>query len=186
MISNDQIKRIIDDCSRKGHMVSVRDIAYVLLAMQFDDSLVAYKCIFGNDYDYNQEYHNTYDITASIVYLKSLVEYTLLNSGKKNKSKSEDISFEENKAYMLKLKKQTEEAMSTGEIDKKDGLKILTDISTKLNDKFSVKDENSEQIVIVNAKYDAVCGRCGAEVSRRPISKEEAMEMYNLVEKDIE
>lgn len=186
MISNDQIKRIIDDCARKGHMVSVRDISYVLLTMQFDDSLVAYKCIFGNDYDYNQEYHNTYDITASIVYLKSLVEYTLVNGGKKKKAKSEDISFEENKAYMLKLKKQTEEAMESGDIDKKDGLKILTDISTKLNDKFSVKDETQEQIVIVNAKYDAICGRCGAEVSRRPISKEEAMEMYNLVEKDIE
>ena len=94
------------------------------------------------------------------------------------------ISFEENKAYMLNLKRQTEEAMAAGEIDKKDGLKILSDISVKLNDRFSVKDENQDQIVIVNSKYDAVCSRCGAEVSRRPITKDEAMEMYNLVEKE--
>lgn len=184
MISNDQIKRLIEDCAKKGHIVNVRDISYVLLSMQYDDSLVAYKCIFGNDYDYNQEYHNTYDITAAIVYLKSIVEYSLLNNGKKKKTKGEDISFEENKEYMLKLKKDTEDAMEKGEIDKKDGLKILTDISVKLNDKFSVKEETQDQIVIVQAKYDSICSRCGAEVSRRPISKEEAIEMYDLIEKD--
>ena len=183
MISNEQIKKTIEDCARANHTVSVRDVSYVLLCMQFDDSLVAYKCIFGNDYDYNQDYHATYDQTATMSYLRTYVEFTLLND-KKKKKVSEDISFEENKAYMLNLKRQTEEAMAAGEIDKKDGLKILSDISVKLNDRFSVKDETQDQIVIVNSKYDAVCSRCGAEVSRRPITKDEAMEMYNLVEKE--
>lgn len=183
MISNEQIKRTIDECAKANHVVSVRDISYVLLCMHLDDSLVAYKCIFGNDYDYNQEYHTTYDQTATMAYLKTYIEFTLLND-KKKKKVSEDISFEENKAYMLNLKRQTEEAMAVGEIDKKDGLKILSDISVKLNDRFSVKDENQDQIVIVNSKYDAVCSRCGAEVARRPITKDEAMEMYNLVEKE--
>ena len=183
MISNEQIKRAIEDCARANHTISVRDISYVLLSMQFDDSLVAYKCIFGNDYDYNQDYHNTYDQTSTMTYLKSYVEFTLLND-KKKKTKTEDISFEENKAYMLGLKKQTEEAMAAGEIDKKDGLKILADLSVKLNDKFNVSDSSQEQYVHVFAKYDEVCSRCGAEISRRPISKEEAIEMYNLVEKE--
>jgi hypothetical protein len=183
MISNEQIKRAIEDCARANHTISVRDISYVLLSMQFDDSLVAYKCIFGNDYDYNQDYHATYDQTSTMTYLKSYVEFTLLND-KKKKTKTEDISFEENKAYMLGLKKQTEEAMAAGEIDKKDGLKILADLSVKLNDKFNISDSSQEQYVHVFAKYDAVCSRCGAEISRRPISKEEAIEMYNLVEKE--
>lgn len=183
MISNEQIKRAIEDCARANHTISVRDISYVLLSMQFDDSLVAYKCIFGNDYDYNQDYHATYDQTSTMTYLKSYVEFTLLND-KKKKTKTEDISFEENKAYMLGLKKQTEEAMAAGEIDKKDGLKILADLSVKLNDKFNVSDSSQEQYVHVFAKYDAVCSRCGAEISRRPISKEEAIELYNLVEKE--
>ena len=183
MISNEQIKKAIEDCARANHTISVRDISYVLLSMQFDDSLVAYKCIFGNDYDYNQDYHATYDQTSTMTYLKSYVEFTLLND-KKKKTKTEDISFEENKAYMLGLKKQTEEAMAAGEIDKKDGLKILADLSVKLNDKFNVSDSSQEQYVHVFAKYDAVCSRCGAEISRRPISKEEAIEMYNLVEKE--
>ena len=183
MISNEQIKRAIEDCARASHTINVRDISYVLLSMQFDDSLVAYKCIFGNDYDYNQDYHATYDQTSTMTYLKSYVEFTLLND-KKKKTKTEDISFEENKAYMLNLKRQTEEAMAAGEIDKKDGLKILADLSVKLNDKFNVSDSSQEQYVHVFAKYDAVCSRCGAEISRRPISKEEAIEMYNLVEKE--
>lgn len=183
MISNEQIKRAIDDCARANHTISVRDISYVLLSMHLDDSLVAYKCIFGNDYDYNQDYHATYDQTSTMTYLKSYVEFTLLND-KKKKTKTEDISFEENKAYMLGLKKQTEEAMAAGEIDKKDGLKILADLSVKLNDKFNVSDSSQEQYIHVFAKYDAVCSRCGAEISRRPISKEEAIEMYNLVEKE--
>lgn len=183
MISNEQIKRAIEDCARANHTISVRDISYVLLSMQLDDSLVAYKCIFGNDYDYNQDYHATYDQTSTMSYLKSYVEFTLLND-KKKKKKTEDISFEENKAYMLGLKKQTEEAMAAGEIDKKDGLKILADLSVKLNDKFNVSDSSQEQYVHVFAKYDAVCSRCGSEISRRPISKEEAIEMYNLVEKE--
>lgn len=183
MISNEQIKRTIEDCAKANHTVSVRDISYVLLCMHFDDSLVAYKCIFGNDYDYNQEYHTTYDQTATMAYLKTYVEFTLLND-KKKKKKSEDISFEENKEYMLNLKRQTEEAMAAGEIDKKDGLKILTDISVKLNDKFNVSDSTQEQMVVVNTKYDSVCPSCGREISRRPITKDEAMEMYNLVEKE--
>lgn len=183
MISNEQIKRTIEDCAKANHTVSVRDISYVLLCMHLDDSLVAYKCIFGNDYDYNQEYHATYDQTATMAYLKTYVEFTLLND-KKKKKKSEDISFEENKEYMLNLKRQTEDAMAAGEIDKKDGLKILTDISVKLNDKFNVSDSSQEQLVVVNTKYDAVCPSCGREISRRPITKDEAMEMYNLVEKE--
>lgn len=183
MISNEQIKKTIEDCARANHTVSVRDISYVLLCMQLEDSLVAYKCIFGNDYDYNQDYHATYDQTSTMSYLRTYVEFTLLNDKKKKKA-SEDISFEENKEYMLNLKRQTEEAMAAGEIDKKDGLKILTDISVKLNDKFNVSDSSQEQLVVVNTKYDAVCPSCGREISRRPITKDEAMEMYNLVEKE--
>ena len=180
MISNEQIKRAIEDCARANHTISVRDISYVLLSMQFDDSLVAYKCIFGNDYDYNQDYHATYDQTSTMTYLKSYVEFTLLNN-KKKKTKTEDISFEENKAYMLGLKKQTEEAMAAGEIDKKDGLKILTDISTKLNDKFSVKDEVQDSIVQVYTKFNAIC-ECGKEIYIP--TKEDLMAKYNLVEKN--
>jgi hypothetical protein len=84
---------------------------------------------------------------------------------------------------MLKLKKDTEDAMVSGDIEKKDGLKILADISVKLNDRFKVQEDVKDQIVQVQCKYDDICSYCNHEVARRPISKEEAMVMYNLVEK---
>ena len=54
----------------------------------------------------------------------------------------------------------------------------------KLNDKFNVNDSSQEQIIIVNQKYDDICPYCQHEVARRPISKNEAMSMYNLIEKE--
>lgn len=183
MISNEQIKKIIEDCAKENHKISVRDIAYVLLCMHFDDSMVAYKALFGNDSDYVQEYHNTYDQTLDMNYLRTYMEFQLQGQGNKKLNISDDISFEENKAYMLKLKKDTEEAMAKKEIPKKDGLKILTDISTKLNDKFNVSESAQDQVVYVFEKYNDICPNCGKEISRRPISKEEAKNMYNLEEK---
>lgn len=183
MISNEQIKNTIEDCAKHKHIVTVRDIAYALLCLQLEDSLIAYKCIFGNDYDYNQEYHNTYDQTAMMSYLKTYVEVSLINGRGKRKN-TEDISFEENKAYILKLKKDTEDAIEKKEIDKKDGLKILAQLSTTLNDKFNVKDNSVSQYIVVNQKYSDVCEFCGHECSPRPMSKEEAMEKYGLCETD--
>ena len=103
---------------------------------------------------------------------------------KKKASSDDDISFEENKAEIVNLIKATKQAFENGEIEAKDALKIEADLRVKLNDKFSVTEDVKDQIVVVNQKYDAICSRCGCEVARRPISKEEAMEMYDLVEKE--
>ena len=84
---------------------------------------------------------------------------------------------------MLKLKEDTQKKMETGEISFKDGATILKDIAIKLNDKFDVKEEVKDQIVIVEEKFDAICPYCSHEVALKPMSKIEAMEMYNLVEK---
>lgn len=179
MLSNEQIKSIINECAKANHQVNVRDVSYCLLSMQLEDSFVAYKSLFGNDYDYSPEYHNTYDQTSAIVHLRTLIEFKL--TSKKKVKTTEDISFEENKEYMLNLKRQTEEAMAAGEIDKKDGLKILTDISVKLNDKFNVSDSSQEQIVQVATKFNAIC-ECGKEIYIP--TKGDLMIKYNLVEKN--
>lgn len=180
MISNEQIKKTIEDCARANHTVSVRDVSYVLLCMQFDDSLVAYKCIFGNDYDYNQDYHATYDQTATMSYLRTYVEFTLLND-KKKKKKSEDISFEENKEAIINLIKETKEKEERGEIDAKQSLDLQTKLRVTLNDKFRVQSDDVEQIVHVFSKFNAIC-ECGKEIYVP--TKEELMAKYNLVEKN--
>ena len=95
----------------------------------------------------------------------------------------EDITFEENKAYMLKLKKDTEDAIEKGEVEKKDGLKILADLSVKLNDRFQVNSEVKDQIVQLTQKFSSVRSYCGHKCAPAPMTKEQAMKEYNLVEK---
>ena len=181
MITNEQIVEIIKDCSKKGHIVTTRDIAYALLCIHFEDSLVAYKCVFGYDKNYCEEYHNTYDNTDMMVFLKTYIDISVVNK-KRKRTKDDDISFEENKAYMLKLKRDTEDAMANQEIDKKDGLKILAQISTTLNDKFKVSSEDVQQRIFVNKKFNSICSNCGKELYIP--TKEDLMEKYDLVEKE--
>ena len=189
MITNEQIRQTINDCSKAGHSIGMRDISYVLLCRHYEDRTTAYRILFGLDADFNADYAYTYDQTASINYLRDYMEFNLADDTatkkkKKKVSAEDDISFEENKAEIVNLIKATKQAFERGEIEAKDALKIEADLRVKLNDKFSVTEDIKDQIVVVNQKYDAICPRCGAEVARRPIPKEEAMKMYDLVEKD--
>ena len=93
MITNEQIVEIIKDCSKKGHIVTTRDIAYALLCIHFEDSLVAYKCVFGYDKNYCEEYHSTYDNTEMMVFLKTYIHISVVKKIKKQR-KDGDISFE--------------------------------------------------------------------------------------------
>lgn len=169
VLSNEKINEIISRCAEKSHSVRVRDISYIILCHFYEEKELAYRCVFGDD-----GHFESYSKDASIVYLERYMKDNVFLESTK------DITFEENKAYMLKLKRDTELAMANGEIDKKDGLKILSDISVKLNDKFSVTDTYQEQLVFVNAKYNAICD-CGRELYIP--TKEDLMNEYNLVEK---
>ena len=71
--------------------------------------------------------------------------------------------------------------MERHEIDIKDGLKILADLSVKLNDKFNVTSEEKDQMIVVNKKYNSIC-QCGRELYIP--TKEDLMDKYNLVEKE--
>lgn len=171
MISNNKIKEILEQMSEKGFAISVRDISYILLCRSYEDDIVAYKSLFGDSSETEITY---YKQSTPIVELGKLMAESLGWNSK------EDITFEENKAYMLKLKADTERAMEAGDIEKKDGLKILTDISTKLNDKFGAKEEMKDQMVVVECKFNSVCS-CGREIYIP--TKEDLMKKYNLVEK---
>lgn len=171
MISNNKIKEVIEQMSEKGFAISVRDISYILLCRNYEDDIVAYKSLFGDGSDTEISYYKQ---------SKPIVELGKLMSDALGWNSKEDITFEENKAYMLKLKADTERAMESGDIEKKDGLKILTDISTKLNDKFGAKEEMKDQMVVVECKFNSVCS-CGREIYIP--TKEDLMKKYNLVEK---
>lgn len=175
----EKVGEILTNASSQGANLKVRDIAYVLLRRYFDDRSYAWRVCF-TDADYDEKTIDAYEEGIGYQFLREVLAEVRDRGGLLY---DEDITFEENKAYMLKLKRDTEMAMEAGEIEKKDGLKILSDISTKLNDKFSVQAEVKDQMVVVNAKYTDVCEYCGRETAPRPMTKEEAMEAYNLKEK---
>ena len=179
-LTKEKVGEILTKASDEGLSLKVRDISYVLLTRYFADKSYAYRVCFGADADYSDEAINAYEEGDGYAFLKEVLA-TVRDMG--NVTYDEDITFEENKAYMLKLKKDTEDAIAKGEVDKKDGLKILADLSVKLNDRFSVQAEVKDQIVIVEQKYNDVCEYCQHEVARRTMTKEEAMKEYNLVER---
>jgi uncharacterized protein YjgD (DUF1641 family) len=121
-----------------------------------------------------------YDQSKSIAFLKTYLKDEEASGNKSRKKKGSDISFDENKEEMIRLIKEAQEALERGEIEAKDALKIQADLRVKLNDKFSVKDETQEQLVVVNIKFNDVCS-CGREIYVP--TKEDLMEKYNLIEK---
>jgi hypothetical protein len=171
MITNEQIIKIVDVMNEKGHAIRVLDISYILLCDIYEDKIVAYKSIFGNA---DEAIVKAYNESKMLTELRACL-YTEGVIGE------EDITFEENKRFMLKLKAETERAMANNEIEKKDALKILSDISVKLNDKFGAKEELKDQMVVVNCKYNSICESCGRELYIP--TKEDLMLQYNLIEK---
>jgi hypothetical protein len=175
----EKVGEILTNASSQGANLKVRDIAYVLLRRYFDDRSYAWRVCFS-DSDYDEKTIDAYEEGIGYQFLKEVLMEVRDKGGLLY---DEDITFEENKAYMLKLKRDTEMAMEAGDLEKKDGLKILSDLSVKLNDKFSVQAEVKDQMVIVEQKYNDICPRCQTEISRRTMTKEEAMREYNLMEK---
>lgn len=179
VLDNEKIANIVETGMREGFTIRVRDISFVLLSRCYEDKEVAYKSLFGKDDDN----YNEYVVSDVVKFVESKIPKESYRSNSRPKSQDE-ITFEQNKAEIISLIKQTQDALANKEIEVKDALKIEADLRVKLNDKFSVNDTNQEQLVIVTQKYDDICPYCSHEISRRPISKEEAKEMYKLVEKD--
>lgn len=174
-MDNEQIKKTIEHFKESGETIRVRDIAYTLLSKMFADSKTAYQCLFGTE---------GYDDYADDEMRGKLEQY--LSDAGYIKSVSEDndtgtITFEENRREMELLLKKTQQSMDDGLVDPKDGLKIMADIRVKLNDKFKVESKKQDRMIIVEKKYNHICERYRCECYLP--TKEDLMEMYNLVEK---
>lgn len=179
-LSRANIKELILLGGRKKYRFTNKDILFVILARAIGNKDIAYEGLFGDECG-NKKYYSS----PSLEYIENNIDKYLKDEDADNGTGSQpkdDITFEENKAYMLELKRRTERAMEKGEIAKKDGLKILSDLSVKLNDKFNVADDTHDTTVIVEQKYNDVCEYCGHEVAAKELTKEEAMKKFNLIE----
>lgn len=183
MISNNEIKGVIEACKDAGfENIGLRDVAYAWLStFAFLDSMLAYKAIYGRDEDFDMERGRKYGETAEMIYLKNLLETNYGKKTKKELQESEDMTFEMNKQGIIRLIKETEDAMEAKQIEKKDGLKILADLRVKLNDKFNVQEEIVEQMVVVEKKFNHIC-KYGYECYLP--TKSDLMEMYDLVPRE--
>lgn len=191
-ISIEDFNKILADAKKMGYDLRMSDIFYTFELQRFENNGVIYSVLFGKGQ--SKDDIELYDKSDKIKFLKRYINsnYPLMASevkeqpkrgrAKKPEVEYEDITFEENKAYMLKLKKETEQAIKNGDIDKKDGLKILADLSVKLNDKFAVAEKQDEQRVIVYKKYNDICA-CGREIYRptRDDIMEDLKKEYDLI-----
>lgn len=181
MITNEILNELVSECKASGYDVKVRDICYSLLCRYFDDSETVYRCLFDPHGIESEATIDAYGKSGKTAFLGGkLKKFTYKVKDRKN---TPEITFDENLKDMLKLKEETQKRMDAGEISFKDGATILKDIAIKLNDKFDVKEEIKDQVVVVEEKFASICEYCHHEINPRPMSKMEAMEKYNLVEK---
>lgn len=164
------IRNIIAKARRDGHDTGMKDIAFVVLERAFGDSLAAYRCLF--DAVAKQRDAESYVREPKTAYLREAVpqDRPAKTGGMTKDGDSpdmEDLSFEENKAEMIRLLDEIREKMNSGEMEAKDGLKLMTDIRTRLNDKFGTAEKSEERRVIVNIKYNDICPYCSHEIRRK-------------------
>ena len=175
-MDNDAIKTTIEHFKEEGKTIRVRDIAYTLLSKMFADSKTAYQCLFTNVDEYDDYIQDD---------MRDKIESYMTEQGYiRSFSTDADtggISFEENKREMEKMLVDIQRDMERGLIEKKDGYARMTDIRTKLNDKFKVEAKHQERTIIVEKKYNHICDRFHVECYLPTV--EDLKEMYNLTEK---
>lgn len=184
----EDIKKTIEAGKKLKHNISVRDISYVLLLKSFDDKKIAFKAIWGNECDDLDM--DEYTSSKKILFLK-----TYLTASVKEEEKSididnfdaeeidMDITFEENKAGLIKLLHEVEAARKKKVLEAKDALKMQIDIRSKLNDKFGASEKDDKDcVVMVEPKFNYICPYTQKECYVN--SKEQCMKRYNLIEKE--
>lgn len=192
------IKKITDEAQKRGHDVRIRDIAYALLRVKFDDALIAFTVVFGTPDGDNAV--NCYDEMESVRYLVRYFEQDLapkaeenvaadivreIKNRNKDNAESNSMSFEENRAG---IETQIKEILELKKECPKDDIKTMAllqkteaDLRSKLNDKFGASEKSESQYIFPTRRFDMVC-----PVTRREcyqVTKEDAMKHWNLVEK---
>lgn len=181
VISNENIKKIGEYCSVQGHDVRFRDIAYSVLRAIFNDAVLPYRAIF--DAEASDIVIKNYDKSEKTKAIASYIkEHNLLGRETTSRQITEhDITFEENKAELVKMLAEVAEKQDNGEIDYIAASKLKVDIRTKLNDKFAVSENSNQQMIVVQPKFNHICPHTQKECWIQ--TKEYAMEHWGLIEK---
>lgn len=194
------VKHITEEAKLRGYDVRIRDIAYALMRVKFNDELIAYTVVFGTpekDSDVT-----VYDEMESVKYLCRWFESDLAPKDtdksneliealtKRRKSAEESdgsISFEENRAgieqQIREIRQLIEEGTKEGSADLKTLAtlqKTEADLRSKLNDKFGASEKGGEQYIIVQPKFSHICEHTRRECWLQ--TKEYAKEHWHLID----
>lgn len=200
-----KIRKVITDAGKRGYDVTIRDVSYALMRVRFDDKLIPYTVIKGT----GPEKESDVDAYDSMDKIQYLIRYFELETRPKNTddkpsaalieaiAKREEgttdgtMSFEDNRAgienqiaEILELKNQLidKDGKCTDVKTMATLQKTEMDARSRLNDKFGASEKSKQQYVLVQPKYDYICPYTRHECLQ--ITKERAMEKWNLIEKE--
>ena len=182
MITKKQIQDCVAFCDEQGYFIEESDIAYLLINREFRDRYKAYELTKSKDMP--DEYVDNYDSSDKMACLRKYMNEHWVRRQENDVINTEvvegAVSFEENRDALVQYLTEIQRLMNEKKIDPKDGMKMLTDIRLKLNDKFNIKEAQVEQRIIVQPKFNHIC-----ETTRKECwlqTKEFAMQHWHLIE----
>lgn len=193
------LKHIVNEAAARGHDVTIRNVAYALMRVYFNDPTIAYTVINGTAPKQESDVAD-YDSMNSIQYLvywfkkdlaksdsaKEDIVAKALKQQNENAPKEELITSEENFAgavEQLKRVQELRERCDPNDIKTlRDLEKMELEIHVKLVDKWDMQKEEVNEKIVTLKVYDYICPWTRRECYQ--IGKEEAMEKWNLTEKE--
>lgn len=167
-MTNEEIQDLIQRSKKKGYEVNLKDISYAILRNTIKDAPSAYYSLYSKG---TNEIITEYDKSKKIAYLLNEIF-----------PPKRTVSFEENREQLIGLLDKIKQQADTGEIKAKDAVAQEAAIRVQLERTFSTGNKEDGNQIIVETKYDDICPHCHHEIALP--SKERAMKVYNLMEKE--
>ena len=180
MITKEQIQDCVAFCEQQGYFIEESDIAYLLINREFKDRYKAYELTKSRGIP--DEYVDNYDSSEKMACLRKYMnehwakrKESVINT----ESIEGAITFEENRDALIRYLGEIQKLMDEKKIEPKDGMKMMTDIRLKLNDKFNIREAQVEQRIIVQPKFNHVCQYTKKECWL--MTEEWAKKQYHLI-----
>ena len=181
MITKEQIKDCVAFCEEQGYFIDESDIAFLLVNREFRDVYMSYELTKSKGMP--SDYVDSYSSSDKIVCLRQYMnehwakrKESVINT----ESIEGAITFEENRDALIRYLGEIQKLMDEKKIEPKDGMKMMTDIRLKLNDKFNIKEAQVEQRIIVQPKFSHICDYTHKECWLQ--SRDFAMQHWHLIE----
>lgn len=198
------IQKIVDEAQKRGYDVTIRNIAYALMRVKFDDKLTAYTVVHGEapkadvDVDCYDALEGVQfliryfekDLAPQIIEKESTADIVKALTSKTKKSDAEsdgNMTFEENRAGIEQQIREIRDLIGQATEAEPRDLKTLAtlqkteaDLRSKLNDKFGASEKGEEQYILVQPKFNTICPHTRRECWSQ--TKEFAMEHWHLIE----